>query len=635
MASSLSIDSARAVLRDVFGHADFRHGQARAVAATLEGRDVSVLLPTGGGKSLCYQVPAVVRQRAGLGPTVVVSPLIALMDDQVRQLRERGVPAVMLHSGLDASERSAALREAADAALVYCSPERLAKRSQRDWLGRIGACAVAVDEAHCISEWGHDFRPDYRKLGLLKQELGLPTMAVTATATPRVAAEIVDALELRDPVVVDGDFLRPNLRYAVEHRSGDNDRTSRVAEWLDALGLGRKGSHGRAVVYAGTRKRVQKVASDLKKAGFAVGHYHAGRTDGARSTAQEKFVSGQHRVLVATTAFGMGIDLPDIRLVAHVQAPPTFEAYVQQAGRAGRDGEPADCVLLWSAGDSVTRARLVGKKRTPGQDAGWKALQDYVFATGCRQRAIAAWFTGQAGAACGGCDSCSAPSEVAESVASTRAELGQRRRQAREQRLEEDRTRLEPAQLDVIVDFVAQLKKPLGKRLVALGLRGSQAKPAKRAKLPDHPLHGALSGVPERVLIQAVEGLLADGRLAKRGQKYPTVWIPDKRVRPATPAGGAPSSRRPRYVGLERALRDFRRREARRRRWKPYVVFDDATLRGILDLEPRTLAALTDIRGMGPKRVERYGTAILELVDRFRGTAHPERTEWGSTDSTT
>jgi ATP-dependent DNA helicase RecQ len=620
MSNDAPLSAATAVLQDVFGFPAFRPGQARAVEAALAGRDVRVVLPTGGGKSLCYQVPAIVRHRWGEGPTIVVSPLIALMDDQVRQLRERGVPAVVLHSSLTAEQARAARREAASAALVYCSPERLARKSQRGWFGRMGACAVAVDEAHCIAEWGHDFRPDYRKLGQLKAELGLPTMALTATATPHAAEEIVSALQLDDPVCIDGAFLRENLAFVVEHRKGDNDRTERVAEWLDALGLGRASSDGRAVVYAGTRKRVVKVAQALRARGFRVGHYHAGRTDSARSRAQERFVDGDLKVLVATTAFGMGIDLPDIRLVAHVQAPPTFEAYVQQAGRAGRDREPATCALLYSAGDSVTRRRVVGTA-TPGQEAGWTALQDYVFGTDCRQSAISAWFTGKPAssfAPCGACDVCQSPERVAGMVAASRAAIRERRDTRRAKRREEDAMQLAPDQLDRIVEFVEQMRKPFGKRLIALALRGSKAKRVRRVRLDAHPLHGALPGLPERVLVQAIEELLDAGRLAPRGQKYPTVWIPDKRVRKKRPPGAAP--RRPRYTGLEKALRDFRRREARRRRWKPYMVFDDATLAGILEVEPEDDRSLEAIRGMGAKRIQRYGGAILELVRRHSGS---------------
>lgn len=599
---------AHTVLRDVFGHAGFREGQERAVQALLEGRDARVVLPTGGGKSICYQVPAIVRWRAGGGPTLVVSPLIALMDDQVRALRERGVPAVVLHSGLKGVARARTLDEAGRSALIYCSPERLARGSQRDWLRRLGVGAVAVDEAHCITEWGHDFRPDYLELGRLKEELGCPTMAVTATATPRAAAAIEDSLGLVDPVRVDGRFSRPNLRFSVEHRRGDLDRVARLVELLDAEGLGR-GEPGRAVVYAGTRKRVGAVADALKSAGFRAGFYHAGRTDGARTRVQDAFTEGRLDVLVATTAFGMGIDLPDIRLVAHVQAPPTLESYVQQAGRAGRDGADASCVLLWSAGDAVTRARLVGRTPTPGQEEGWRGLQDYVYGATCRQRAIGAWF-GVMEPDCGRCDVCTRPTEVAAMVADSRGQLRARANARREVQQAEARVQLDPTAIDAVLAFVDGLRKPVGKRMVALGLRGSRAKPVKRLGLEQNPRFGALAELPESAVVRAVEELLAEGRLAARGKKYPTVWMPDKRVRSATPSTRA----RPRASGLEGALRDLRRKESRRRRTKPYVVFDDVTLKGIVAARPGSWDALAAVHGMGPKRLERYAGTILALV---------------------
>lgn len=609
-----AMDAARRVLADVFGHPAFRTGQEEAVSAVLSGRDAVVVLPTGGGKSLCFQVPALVQRAAGRGRTVVVSPLIALMEDQVRALRERGIPAVALHSGLDAAAKRQARQEAADATLIYVSPERLALVGTRRWLDRLGVALFAIDEAHCITEWGHDFRKDYRRLGELKGLWDVPIVALTATATPRVVDAIETELDMAEPVRVRGALLRPALRYHVEHHRGDKVRVERVAAWLDELGLGRDPAAGRAVVYAGTRKRVVSVARQLRAAGFRVGHYHAGRTDNARATAQERFVEGKAPVLVATTAFGMGIDLPDIRLVAHVSTPPTLESYVQQAGRAGRDGREAHAVLLTAPGDVVTRKRVV-KQPTPGEEAGWRAMLDYTRSTRCRQVELAVWF-GTTVDPCGICDACVAPQAVGEAVEAVREDQQARRAQRRAKRAEEDAVQLDDDQRDLIVELVRNLRKPVGKRLVALALRGSRSKPVKRAKLEDNPCYGALKQVPERTLIREVEALLAEGRLAPRGKKYPTVWIPEKRVRPARKAG---QRKTPTLPPLQRALRNLRRREARRRRWKPYMVFDDATLLAIAAARPTTAAELLAVPGMGPKRVERYGEAILTLV-RETGT---------------
>lgn len=609
------MDAAREVLRRRFGHPAFRTGQRTAIAATLEGRDAVVVLPTGGGKSLCYQVPAVLRHRRGEGVTIVVSPLIALMDDQVRQLRERGIPAVALHSGLDAEQKKQARRDARGAVLLYCSPERLALAGTRRWLDRLGVAALAIDEAHCLSEWGHDFRKDYQRLGELRALWDCPVLALTATATPRVVQEIGDALHLRDPVQVRNRFNRDNLALSVELHRGDKVRVERLVHWLDELQLGRRGQQGRAMVYAGTRKRVVAVAKALRERGFAVAHYHAGRTDGARATAQARFQRGDARVLVATTAFGMGIDLPDIRMVLHVNTPPTLESYVQQAGRAGRDGAFSRGILLYAPGDAMTRKRVV-KRPTPGEAAGWKAMQDYVFGTRCRQEQIADWF-GVEGEPCGVCDACTTPEAVEEAVATARTDGKDRADARKRKKAEEHAYTLEPDHLDLIVEFVANLAKPVGKRLVALGLRGSKAKNVKRAKLEVNPCYGVLKDVPEAALIRGVEELLEAGRLARKGRKYPTVWLPEKRVRPKRAPGS--SAKKPRFTGLHRALRNLRQREARRRRWKPYMVFDDATLKGILAARPASLAALESVAGMGPKRVQRYGESILALVRE-----HPE-----------
>ena len=390
----------------VWGYRGLRAAQRRSIAALLHGRDCLAVLPTGGGKSLCFQVPGLMLP----GLTVVVSPLISLMQDQVAALRARGVAAAYL-SSTQTPQLQATVREATRAGrvrLLYVAPERL--KTIPRVLGRRAVSLLAVDEAHCISEWGHDFRPHYRLLGRLRAALdGAPTIALTATATPETRADICSVLGLSQPVLVLTSFDRPNLHFAVRRMDSEPARFAALSHLLRTV------TRGSAIVYVPTKNRADGIATVLRWHGFKAAPYHAGLPGPARRALLRRFSDGELRVVVATTAFGMGIDKPDVRLVVHAGVPARPEAYYQEAGRAGRDGQPARCVLLWRDHDLELAARLARGCAMPGDQVslrhaqaarrGLETMRRYVATRQCRRSVLLAYL-GERLTRCSGCDRC-------------------------------------------------------------------------------------------------------------------------------------------------------------------------------------------------------------------------------------
>ncbi|MBA3559863.1 MAG: ATP-dependent DNA helicase RecQ, partial [Gemmatimonadaceae bacterium] len=376
MSNQPTIEQARSALQSHFGYPAFRPGQENAVLSVLSGRDTLVILPTGGGKSLCFQVPALILP----GLTVVVSPLISLMKDQVDALRARGLPAAFINSTLSGNEVAdrMARAQSGELKMLYVAPERFDAGSTAERLRAIGVSLLAVDEAHCISEWGHDFRPSYLRVGRVRELLGSPpTIALTATATPEVRNDIARQLSLRAPKVIITGFDRKNLHYHVVPVRSDSDKDDSLAESLRKY-------QGLAIVYASTRKAVERIAADLSRAGLPAEAYHAGLDDVRRHEVQDAFMRGQVRAIVATNAFGMGIDKANVRLVVHYAMPGTLEAYYQEAGRAGRDGQHSDCVLLHAFQDRFTHEYFI-KGAYPSRatvEAVYTALKRFADTTG-------------------------------------------------------------------------------------------------------------------------------------------------------------------------------------------------------------------------------------------------------------
>ena len=429
------------VLQRRFGLSDFRTGQREIIDSVLGGRDTLAIMPTGSGKSLCYQLPAVARDAL----VIVISPLISLMRDQVAALRALGIAAGCIHSGQEGAEKRSvfsALR-AGGAFVLYLSPERAQKEGFARWLDGQRPLLFAIDEAHCVSQWGHDFRPDYRQLALLRElRPQVPILALTATATPQVVQDIGAALGMREPGRHIHGFYRPNLYIQVARRLSDADKAAHLAQAL------RRTPTGRVIVYCGTRKASEEVAAQLNGEFPGVGHYHAGLPPEERTRIQEDFAAARLRILTATTAFGMGIDHPDVRLVVHYQMPGTLEAYYQEMGRAGRDGLPATCLMLHGKRDKSLQTYFIRKSDAPADviRGRWRALDAmiaFLDSQTCRHEGILDYFRdAQRLDGCGHCDVCDPGS--AQAVQAPPRERTSRERRTRNR--DREIAALEPAE---------------------------------------------------------------------------------------------------------------------------------------------------------------------------------------------
>lgn len=615
MIDCLTDDRLREVLHRIWGFSDFRPLQREAMHAVLERRDSVVVMPTGGGKSLCFQVPALIDDGdvtevvtgSRRGFALVVSPLISLMKDQVDGLRVDGVDAAYLNSTLAPSDRDAVMASlrADRCRLLYVSPERLVGDGSQGFRRFLAECRVrfvAIDEAHCISQWGHDFRPEYRQLGRVREEFGQASLhAFTATATERVRRDIVSELRLRDPQMLVGSFDRPNLIYRVLRRNNLHRQI------LQVLARHQRES---GIIYCTSRREVEALAEWLKGEGHRAVPYHAGFDDRARAQYQDDFLQERADIVVATVAFGMGIDRSNVRFVVHAGAPRSPEHYQQESGRAGRDGLPAECVLIYSGNDFQRWRQMLeaNGELTDSSRALLRDMERYASGTRCRHRALVEYFGDvYTPAPCAACDWClNELDEVADGTTVARK----------------------------VLSCVARVKQSWGLAHVADVLIGRANEKITAAGHHALSTFGLLKHESSAVVRGYIDQLVEQKLLAREGDPYPVLRLTGagtavlkgegecllfREVQPP-----APKRRHGRALiaptadpDLFDVLRSVRLRLARERNVPPYVIFHDTTLRDMADRRPATVDDLHDIYGVGVKKAADFGEAFLAAIREF------------------
>lgn len=595
MAVSTQFEKAKTLLRTHFGYDDFRAGQKPVVDSLLQGRDTVGIMPTGGGKSICYQIPALVQS----GITLVISPLISLMKDQVDALSDVGIEATFINSSLpyDEIQRRMSQCAAGRVRLLYVSPERLEDPYFLRWVDVLSPALIAVDEAHCLSQWGHDFRKSYRAIpDMLKQLSVRPVIAAfTATATPDVIDDIVTTLGLRRPNVFISGFDRENLRFSVV--VGMDKRTFVETELA-------RHPNDSGIIYAATRKEVDSLYQHLKKRGIAVGRYHGGMSDADRNQSQEQFLYDDVRIMVATNAFGMGIDKSNVRFVLHVNIPKSLEAYYQEAGRAGRDGLPGECVLLFQAQDVMVQKFLIqqseaSEERKVHDGQKLQAMIDYCHTSGCLRAFILRYFGETGEANCGNCNHCDHDFDVVDGTV-----IAQK-----------------------IFSCVHRLKARFGVKIVAGVLRGSKDKRIQSLHLDALPTYGVLKTHKEKEVVGYIQTLIADGYMQLTNGQYPVVQLCPSAV--AVLKGEAKVmfrvEKREEQVmavddGLFEELRVVRRTLAGRFAVPPYIIFADSTLREMANACPQDKASMLRVKGVGDAKFERYGAEFLAVCQTWQAT---------------
>ncbi len=587
------IEKALEVLQRYFGYTQFRDGQQKVIMSLLQGSDTVAIMPTGAGKSLAYQIPALLFE----GTTLVISPLISLMKDQVDALQQYGVPATFINSSLSLKEVRVRIERAArgDYKLLYVAPERLESDNFRSLLESLQVSFLAIDEAHCVSQWGHDFRPSYLHLGPFLKSLSQKPLigAFTATATEEVQSDIVRLLGLREPGIFVTGFDRPNLTFSTLR--GENKKDF-VFDYTRAH------ADQSGIIYAGTRKEVDNLQGFLTKNGLKAGKYHAGMSDEDRQKSQEDFLFDEITVMVATNAFGMGIDKSNVRYVIHYNMPRNMEAYYQEAGRAGRDGEPGECLLLFSPQDVVLQRYLIEQtifqpERKMNELKKIQGMVEYCHTPRCLRKTILEYFGEEdVQEECGNCSSCNDEREIVDIT----------------------------LEAQKIFSCIYRMRERFGIGLVAEVLKGSRKAKIRELCFDQLSTHGIMQEISLQEIKDLINRLVAEGYLQLSNGEYPVVKLLPNAIlvlkgeaKVTQKVSAKPSREESDEVSLFDRLRVLRREIAIRENLPPYMIFADSTLREMAQVCPLNHRAMLRISGVGERKLEKYGDEFLASIWSF------------------